>query len=80
MNAELTPFQYKGDVKPGLEWTIVTLDFNLAQMGDTPLTKAVRVRCTENTTIIMYGVPTRAFVVSSGFDAPPGLSKVTATH
>lgn len=64
LNAELVPFQYR-DVRPGNEWTIVMLDFNLALDGDSQGAKPIRVKCIGTTTIMMRGVPTRAFAVRS---------------
>lgn len=65
LNAELTPFQFNPDVRIGYEWTIVMLDFNLANAGDAQGAKPLKVKCTGNTTIIMNGRPMRAFAVRS---------------
>ncbi len=65
LNAELVPFQFNPDVRPGFEWTIVMLDFNLAMTGNANGAKPLRVKCTGNTTIWMNGRPVRAFIVRS---------------
>ena len=65
LNAELVPFQFNPDVRPGHEWTIVMLDFNLALTGDSQGAQPIRVKCIGTTTVMMYGVPTRAYAVRS---------------
>jgi hypothetical protein len=65
LNAELTPFQFNPDVRVGFEWTIVMLDFNLANAGEAQGAKPLKVKCTGNTTIMMNGRPMRAFAVRS---------------
>ncbi len=65
LTTELAPFQYNQLVKPGMEWTIVTLDLDLIMRGEMQSVKAIPVKCIGDTTIKMNGVPVRAFEVRS---------------